>query len=226
MARILAQRKLRMMRIHGRRIDSINIRLWNLALSTLFFLAMMVAVDPESICGIICVSRRLVIITLVSMCVTFFARIAYIRALGIGKASITQAITSMTILLGIPVTLLMGILAPGSVVPVAASPWVLIVKLIGTVMVSLGIITLALSEVRAYILIRAPKGHWRHILRQLSKIKGVTLVSALAGKYDFIAKVKLRALGKGYRLVVRGLERLKGITDFVWLSILYEWEEV
>ena len=115
---------------------------------------------------------------------------------------------------------------PGVLSEIFVSPVVLTIKFIGTVMVSLGVITLALSEVRAYILIRAPRGKGSTILRKISRIRGIVLVSALAGKYDYIAKVKLRTLGKAYRYVVRELEKIEGIEDFVWLSTLYEWEEI
>jgi len=224
--RIIAQRKMRCMRIDRRRIDSINIRVWNLLFSTLFFLLIMAIYDPESITGMFEASSMLLLITCVSMLVTFFARITYIRALGIGRASITQAATSLTVILGIPMTLIVNYFAPGILSPVYTTPWVFLIKLIGTIMVALGIVTLALSEVRAYILIKAPRGKGYKILRKISNIRGVVVVSALAGKYDYIVKVKLRTLGKAYRLIVRELEKIKDIEDFVWLSTLYEWEEI
>ena len=224
--KIIAQRKMRMIRVDGRRIDSINIRVWNLLLSTIFFLVIMAIYDPASIIGAINASKRLILIALLSMGITFFAKITYIRALGIGRASITQAVTSLSVILGIPLTLIAELVIPGVLVPIYGSPLVFLIKLIGTIMVALGIVTLALSEVRAYILIRAPRGKGNVILNKVAKIKGVTYVSAVAGKFDFIVRVKIRTLGKGYRLVVRKLEKIDGIEDFLWLSTLYEWEEI
>ncbi len=224
--RIIAQRKMRLMRIDGKRIDSINIRLWNLLFSTIFFIMIIAVFDPESIVGVFHVSTELLVITIVSMLITFFARITYIRALGIGRASITQAVTSSSVILAIPFTIIAEKLVPGTLVELYASPLVLLIKIIGTIMVALGIATLALSEVRAYILIKASRGPWQEILCRISKIRGITRVSALAGKFDFIAKVKIRTLGKAYRLIVRELEKIRGIEDFLWLSTLYEWEEV
>lgn len=224
--KILIQRKLRTTKINKKRIDSINIRLWNLALSTLFFLLIMSIMDPKSITGMLHATRELILITTLSMIVTFFAKITYIRALGIGRASITQAVSSVTVILGIPFTLITGHIIPGVFAPLAATHWIFLIKIIGTIMVALGITVLALSEVKSYILIKAPKGKGQAILKKLLRIKGIISVSALAGKYDYIAKVRTRTLGKAYRLIVRELEKIPGIEDFMWLSILYEWEEV
>jgi len=186
----------------------------------------MAIMDPRSIVGMLQATEELILITALSMIVTFFAKVTYIRALGIGRASITQAASSITVILGIPFTLIVGYFVPGVFVPFATSHWTLLVKFIGTIMVSLGIAVLALSEVKSYILIRASKGKGEAILKKISRIKGIISVSALAGIYDYIAKVKIRALGKGYRLIVRELEKVPGIEDFLWLSILYEWEEI
>ncbi len=224
--KIVAQRRMRLIRIDGKRIDSINIRIWNLFFSTIFFIVIIGVMDPKSIIEMFHASSKLILITALSMTITFFSKITYIRALGIGRASITQAATSITVILGIPATLLINYLMPGVLSEIFVSPVVLTIKLIGTIMVSLGVITLALSEVRAYILIRAPRGKGSTILRNISRIRGIVLVSALAGKYDYIAKVKLRTLGKAYRYIVRELEKIEGIEDFVWLSTLYEWEEI
>ena len=224
--RIMAQRRMRIIKVDGGRIDSINIRIWNLLLSTIIFMVMITIIDYSSIVAMWSVGLDLIIITLASMLITFFARITYIRALGIGRPSITQAVTALTVIFGVVATVVINTILPGVIPPILASPIIFIIKVIGTIMVALGIVTLALSEVKAYILIKAPRGKGIYILKALSKIKGVVVASALAGEFDYIVKVKLRALGKAYRRVIRAIEKIDGIEVFIWLSTLYEWEEV
>ena len=224
---ILAQKKVRSMRISGRRFDSINIRLWYLLLTTMFFLPITYAIRPESVIGMFNVSFEVIGIVSLSMLVTFFAKVTYIRALGIGKASITQAVTSISVILGIPFALIGNILAPGMFTEIATSFWVMLIKVIGAILVTMGIVTLALSEIKAVLLIKAaPRGMGEDMLRRIMEIRGVVQVSALAGKYDYLIKVRMRTLGRGYRLIVRELENIRGIEDFIWLSTLYEWEEI
>lgn len=223
---ILAQKRIRSLTVRGHRFDSINIRLWNLLLTTVFFVPLTGLVSPSAL-DLKLVTNELVMVAIVSMEITFFARVTYIRALGIGKASVTQAVTSISIILGIPLTWVGTYLMPNVFVGLPTTFWIALVKVFGTILVTLGIVALALSEVKAYILIRSTGGgRGSEILRSLSRIKGVVSVSALAGRYDFIVKIKVRALGKAYRVVVRELERIEGIRDFIWLSTLYEWEEI
>ena len=97
----------------------------------------------------------------------------------------------------------------------------------GIILVIMGVISFALTEVRAYIFIKAKTGHSStDLINDIWAIKGVTAVAAVAGRYDIISKVRMRTLGKGYERIIRELEEINGIEKFEWHSILKEWEEI
>ncbi len=223
---VLAQRKLRQQRIRGKRNDSITIRLWNLIFTTLFFYLISFLVAPYSVLESIRVSLDFFLPISGVMLLAFMANVTYIRALGIGKSSVTQAISSLSILMGLPASYVLYYISPEVFPAPAVTPIVLSIRIIGMVFVVLGIISLAISEVRAIILIKTAKGFGETTLKEIWKIKGVSQVSAVAGEYDFIVKVKLRALGKAYSRIIRRIEKIQGIIDYEWMSILKEVEEI
>jgi DNA-binding Lrp family transcriptional regulator len=51
-------------------------------------------------------------------------------------------------------------------------------------------------------------------------------VTATAGKYDFIVKIRIRALVKGYEKIIRKVEGIEAIESFKWESVLKEWEDI
>lgn len=223
----LSQRKIRSMTIGNKRYDSINIRIWYLLLTTLMFLIVTYLMDPSYVLRMFDIGTEALIIVAVSMLITFFAKVTYIRAVGMGKASIVQAITSVSVILGIPISIIGSIFLTDFFVEITAHVWVFIIKVIGAVMVTMGILLLALSEVKAIVLVRAKAGvSSKMILESLSKIRGVVRVSAVTGKYDYLIQVRLRTLGKAYGLIASELDKIKGIEDYIWLSTLYEWEEI
>jgi len=160
----------------------------------------------------------------ISMGVTFFSYVLYIRALGIGKASTAQAIRASTVLFSIPFSILISNYIPFSLY---LTPTLLVIKTMGLTLVMLGIVSYALTEVKAYIFINIRPGYSvEKIMDSLWKINGVTAIAAVAGKYDIIAKIRTRTLVKGYERIVRKLEEIEGIRNFTWHSILKEWEEI
>ena len=63
-------------------------------------------------------------------------------------------------------------------------------------------------------------------MAQLWKINGVTRVSATAGEYDFIIKIRTRTLVKGYEKIIKKIEEIQAIKDYKWVSVLKEWEDI
>ncbi|HEC81157.1 MAG TPA: Lrp/AsnC family transcriptional regulator, partial [Thermoplasmatales archaeon] len=170
------------------------------------------------------VSRRFFWWIMLSMSVTFFSYVFYIRALGIGKASVTQAVKATTIIFAVPVTFVLTMFMPISM-PGTLVLWV--IKGMGMVLVILGIVSFAVTQVKAYVFIRAQPGvKISFLLQEVWNIRGVDSVSAVSGKYDLIAKVRIRTLLKGYERIIRKLEAIPGIKEFRWNSILKEWENV
>ena len=222
------QRKLKLLKINKKPNDSLNIRFWNLVF-TLIFTAMFVEIFDQ-IHGTFYLRESLNATInffwwiMLSMGITFFSYIFYIRALGIGKASITQAVKASTIIFSIPVSLLLSNFIP---VPIPVTPVLWLIKTIGITLVILGIISFALTEVKAFILIRASPGFKiSYLLNEIWKIRGVDSVSVVSGKYDFVAKVRTRTLLKGYERIIRRLDKISGIKEFKWNSILKEWENI
>jgi len=94
-------------------------------------------------------------------------------------------------------------------------------------LVILGIVTFALTLVKAYIFIRMKPGYpIEETMQNLWKINGVNRVTAVAGDYDFIVKVRTRTLVKGYERIIRKLETIPGIKEYRWQSVLKEWEDI
>ncbi len=217
------QRKLKIMKINGAYNDSINIRLWNLVFTTLFTALFVYLIKRDAFYDAFRILNFWHLLFL-SMGITFFSYILYIRALGLGKASVTQAVKSLTIIFSIPLTFVLAKIIP---ITIFESITHAIIKMFGIILVVLGVISFALTEVKAYIFIKVKAGYsTSKLIDKIWKIKGTTSVAAVAGNYDIIAKVRIRTLGKGYERIIRAIEKIKEIESFEWQSILKEWEEI
>ena len=160
-----------------------------------------------------------------TMGITFFSFVFYIRALGIGKASVTQAVRASTIIFVIPVSMFLAYLGVIGLFP--TDPVMLLVKIIGVVLIILGIVSYALTLVKAYIFISAKPGYdLNETMNKLWNISGVTRVTACAGHYDFIVKIRTRTLVRGYESIIRKLEKIDAVKEYKWQSVLKEWEDI
>jgi len=220
----VCQRKLKRLTVDDRPNDAINIRTWNVVFTTLFITATTLVYNQGYVLDALDAFVDSFGWLALTMTVTFFSYILYIRALGIGKASITQAVKASTIVFSIPLSLLLAGVLDYSF---GGSPSLLAIKVMGIVLVVLGVSSFALTEVKAYVFINASSGYkMSELLREVWRIRGVASVSALAGKYDMVAKIRIRTLGKGYERIIRRLEEIPAIEEFNWQSILKEWEEI
>ena len=217
------QRKLKLMNIDGRANDSINIRLWNLVFTTIFTAGIVSMVDRALFYEAFHISCKYFAPIALSMILGFFTYIFYIRALGMGKASVAQAIRASSIIFAIPCSLLLTRIIQFSFYE---TPLLLLIKLMGITLVVLGIISFALTDVKSYIFITTKSGyHIKRVLERIWNINGVESVSVIAGAPDILAKIRTRTLGKGYERIIRELEGIDGIKEFKWQSILKEWGE-
>ncbi|HEC81926.1 MAG TPA: hypothetical protein ENI42_05845, partial [Thermoplasmatales archaeon] len=86
------QRKLKLLKIKDKPNDSLNIRFWNLVFTFVFVAVFILLFDQINgtsyLVESLDVSRRFFWWIMLSMSVTFFSYVFYIRALGIGKASV------------------------------------------------------------------------------------------------------------------------------------------
>jgi drug/metabolite transporter (DMT)-like permease len=225
------QRKLKIMKIRNRPNDSINIRFWNVIFTFIFTTIILLIKD------VVTSSNHLVsgftssihpyyfMLLAVTMVTTFFAYVLYIRALGLGKASVNNAIRASTIIFAIPFTILL--LQLGYITELSTDPVMLLIKIIGMVLIIMGIVSFALTVVKAYIFISIKPGYSsRETMNKLWDINGVTHVSVTAGKYDIIVKVSTRTLMKGYERIVRKLDAIDAVKKYHWESVLKDWEKI
>jgi DNA-binding Lrp family transcriptional regulator len=149
----------------------------------------------------------------------------YIRALGIGKASVTQAVRASSVLFVIPFSILISYF--NIIPPFTVDPVMILIKVIGTTLVILGIVSFALNLVKAYVFINIKTGvSIEETMQKLWNIRGVTRVTATAGQYDFIVKIRTRTLVKGYERIIRKIEEIDAIKEYKWESVLKEWENI
>jgi DNA-binding Lrp family transcriptional regulator len=103
----------------------------------------------------------------------------------------------------------------------------ILIKIIGTILILLGISTFALSLLKAYVFINVKPGYpIEETMNKLWNINGVTRVTVIAGKYDFMIKIRIRTLIKGYEKIIKKIEEIQSIKDYKWFSVLKEWEEI
>jgi len=223
------QRKLKMLKINDSPNDAINIRVWNVIFACLFTLIIVFVFDlfmgTHHVQAGIQSSINEYFWVLILAISTYFAFIFYIRALGIGKASVTQAVKASVIVFSIPVSIVLGYY--GISPAFTTDPVMLVIKMMGIVLMLLGILSFALTLTKAYVFIRMKPGYdIEQTMKQLWNIKGVNRVTAVAGPYDFIIKIHTRTLIKGYERILRRVESIEGIDEFKWQSVLKEWEDI
>ncbi|MEA3458831.1 MAG: hypothetical protein U9R21_09165, partial [Candidatus Thermoplasmatota archaeon] len=183
------QRKLKWMKIDDRPNDSINIRFWNVIFSFIFTAVIIFVYDfsmetNHFTVGIMASIHQFGWIALVAIG-AFFGFVFYLRALGIGKASVAQAVRSSTIIFSIPISIILSYF--GIISFFSTDPTMLLIKIIGITLMIFGIVSFALNLVKAYIFINVKPGYSiEETMEKLWNIRGVTRVTAIAGKYDFI----------------------------------------
>ena len=222
------QRKLKLMKINNRTNDSINIRLWNVFFALLITLLIIGLYDlffgTKLLIDSFISSYQHFIWMAVIAVGTFFSFIFYIRALGIGKASVTQAVKATVIIFTIPITILLSYFGYTEFV---TDPILLLIKFIGITIMMLGIVSFALTLTKAYVFIKMKPGYpIDQTMQNLWNIRGVNRVTAVAGPYDFIIKIHTRTLVKGYERILRKVHSIPGIDSCRWESVLREWEDI
>lgn len=225
------QRKLKLMKIKSRPNDSINIRLWNVIFSCVFTAILILIYDiftggQHLIAGFTTsITPHYFGLVALTMGTTFFAYVLYIRSLGLGKASVNNALRASTIIFAIPFSILL--IQLGIINQFSTDPVMLIIKVIGITLIILGIVSFALTVVKSYIFITIKPGKSRkEVMNKLWAIRGVSHVTVTAGKYDFIVKVSTRTLMKGYEKIIKKLEEIDEIQKYKWNSVLKDWENI
>lgn len=223
------QRKLKMLKIDEKPNDSINIRFWNVIFACLFSAIIVFSYDILSGNQYVLLAVKASINhfewVALTMGLTFFSYVFYIRALGLGKASVTQAVRSSTIIFVIPFSILLAYF--GVIDLFSTDPVMLLIKFIGVSLMMLGIVSFALTLVKAYVFITVKPGFSiQDTMNNVWDIRGVNRVNACTGPYDIVAKIHTRTLVKGYENIIRKIEDIEGIKEYKWESVLKEWEDI
>jgi len=223
------QRKLKLLKIDKKTNDSINIRFWNVVFACLFTLIFVGIYDFIMKTGYIIEGLSASVNhfwwVALTMSITFFSFVFFIRALGLGKASVTQAVRSSLIIFAIPISIILSSL--GIITLFSLDPAWLLIKFIGITMIILGIVSFALTLVKAYVFINVKPGYSiEEVMNKIWNIHGVNRVVAISGSYNIVAKIHTRTLVKGYEKIIRKIEEIEGIQSYKWQSVLKEWEDL
>lgn len=204
-------------------IDSLNLRLWLLLFLNLSMSILMIPlITPEVVTTLVLQFPIIAPWLLLPIGLTFFSLIAYLQALGRGKMSVVQSIGSISIVLGIPLTLMGSYFFPGVFAPPATDFLSWLLKLTGTIFVIAGIIALSMSEMRGYVFVKLRPGTG-DIMSELRRIHGVSQVSAISGQWDYIIRIDIRSLSSTRAKTLRKIEEVQGVIDMETILILKEW---
>ena len=214
------QRKLKSFTVDGAPTDAINIRVWNMIFTAIFTSVIVFVYSTEVfVDSFSFLADNFVVITSVAI-VSTAAYTLFIRALGLSHASVAQAVRSSTLIFSLAISFALGILF----FPDLSFA---LLKFMGIILIIIGIVSLAFTEVRAFLLLNLKHGYTpSQVMGEMWDINGVDSVSVTAGEYDLIAVVRTRTLGKSYENIVAKLEGVEGIEDYTYCPVLREWEDI
>ena len=203
-------------------VDTLNLRIWTLFFMNLFMTVFSIPLLNDHVISVI-VDKIWITLpySLIGMAFIFFSIIAYTRALSKGKMSVVSSLSSISTVMGIPLTAIASLAAPQifGVLSTDTLSWTL--KIIGTIFVLSGIILLSVSEVRAIILVRSKTGSG-DLLEKIGRIYGVESVAAVASQHDYIVRIKVRSIGKAENLIIKQIEKIEGIESIYTLITIRE----
>ena len=204
----------------GLRVDSLNMRIWSLlVLNSVMSLLMVPMLPADSLQMMIDYFVPLFWMMVGSGAATFLSLIMYVRALGKGSMSIVNSLSAVSVVLGVPVTLVGNLFIPGGFGVIDTQPFMWILTILGIILVMLGILALQASEVRSIVVIKV-KPQTGDLLPQLFDIKGVEKVAALGGPLDYLLTIKSRTLAKTNSMVLKKIQKINGIDRIETLVVM------
>jgi drug/metabolite transporter (DMT)-like permease len=206
----------------GLRVDALNMRIWTLLFLNLTMSGFTIPFLGPSDWQIMSEAFWPSLVLMVSSSVTsFLTLVMYTRALGRGSMSIVNSLSSISVVLGIPLTLVGNFLLPGAFGELTSDIFIWIVKGFGIILVIIGVIALQATDVRALILIKV-KPQTGDILPVLFDIRGVENASAIAGDYDYLICIKSRSLGKARSNILNKLNSIPEIKNHETMVVLQD----
>ena len=209
----------------GVNLDSTNIRLWTLLFMAFFTIVLSLPfMKADGWLVFRTTFKKAFLPIALSMLLVYIARILYVRALAMGKMSIVNSLSSVSVIAGIPITIIFGFIWPAYFpMPGGSYAWVVwLLRGIGAVLVFTGIVGLSMSEVKIMIFAKVKSG-MRCDYEKIKAISGVEKVSALTGKYDLMIILRSRTIGRGYQPIVEKLEKIPCLDNIVSNTIMKEW---
>ncbi|MBD3406856.1 MAG: hypothetical protein GF411_12135 [Candidatus Lokiarchaeota archaeon] len=206
----------------GLRVDSINMRLWTLLFLNITYSIFAIPTIPIGAWSLMADTFSSTFWFMVgSSLTTFFALVMYVRALGRGTMAVVNSLSSVSVVLGIPLTLIGNLFVPGAFGTIDADAFLWTIKIFGVILVMIGVVALEASDVRAIVLVRV-KPQTGDILSELYDIKGIQRAAAIAGTYDYLLTVKSRSLAKTRTGILKKVQAIPEVYDVETLVILKE----
>ena len=211
----------------GRNIDAITTRVWTVFGLFIFYglLSLPLMFVDNRFDRFILNFDLGMILASVSMIITFFAAVFRLRGLSMGKTYIVNALVSISVVFSIPLTLFAVVFIDPLIFggEVSLNPFLWILKSIGSILIFIGIVSMVLSEVRGYVLVKIRTGTpIDETMQNIQKINGVESVSSLFGEYDLIVYYRIRSIGKILRLIIREIAQLPGVDQISTQIVLNE----
>jgi DNA-binding Lrp family transcriptional regulator len=207
----------------GLHVDSLNMRIWTLLiLNTVMSLLALPFMSLSSWQSMLTQFMPLLGYMVGGSITAFLSVVMYVRALGRGKMAVVNSLSSISVVLGIPVTLIGNFLFPGAFGVIDANAFLWSLKIFGIILVVIGVVALEASDVRSLVLIHV-KPLTGDLLPKLFEIKGVESAAALAGPHDYMLRVRSRNLTKTRSLILKKIQKIEGIEDVETLVMMKEY---
>ena len=206
----------------GLKVDSLNMRVWSLLVLNSVMSLLVLPLMPADFWQIMIDNFIPLLWMMVGSSVTIFlALVMYARALGRGSMSVVNSLSAISVVLGVPITLIGNALLPGAFGIIETDPFMWTLTILGIVLVMIGIVALQAADVHSFVLIKV-KPLAGDILPELFDIRGVEKVAALAGTHDYILTIKSRNLAKTRTKILNRIQKIPGIDDIETLVVIKE----
>ncbi|RDE14137.1 MAG: hypothetical protein C4K48_07410 [Candidatus Thorarchaeota archaeon] len=207
----------------GLRVDALNMRVWSLLVLNSVMSLLMLPMMPANAWQMMAESVIPLFWIMVGSSVTAFLSIVmYIRALGKGSMAVVNSLSAISVVLGIPATLIGNLFIPGGFGDLGSDPFLWTLKILGIMLVMIGIVALQATDIRSLVLVKV-KPMTRDLLPDLYDIKGVEKVAALAGGIDYILTIKSRNLAKTRTMILNKVQKVPGIDRIETLVVIREY---
>ncbi len=207
----------------GLRVDSLNMRVWSLLVLNLILSAVSIPfLSPGSWEVMASSFLSLSGLMIGTSLATFLSIVMYIRALGRGSMAVVNSLSAISVVLGIPITIIGNFVLPGAFGVLESDAFLWTLTIFGVILVMIGVIALEASDIRSLVLIKV-KPQTGDLLPQLFDIKGVEKAAALAGPHDYILSIKSRNLAKTRSMILKKIQKIPGIDDVETLVTIKEY---